>query len=542
MNEETETLHARAMRLFGDENLNEAIDSAEREMADLRASLKQAATAYEGRCNMLMERCAAAEKEAEFQRTRANELAGDRDRASAFAARLQDMLAKTQKDFADVTACLAEMSGGRVTHYDFMQRGRGEDHVQQLLAVVRGGVKQDKAEWHSALDRAEAKAAELRQAVREAADFLGVLARVHEVFDNLQPGCAGRLGGAWRLYEAGWRADQTVEEAHRLLGRRMGERMAHPDPIVCALIEATKSQWTGPDAVKALAPLALVASPTPDEALVANLERAMADRDKYREALLAAGMNADELEPIKWGKAHAQETSDNEAIVRMLGITAWEAGPAMEPDSVATLVELFQSSMPPDFMFGANRENPTAVVWSWQTDVCGQGFATPLLALEDAWIRHCALVEAKARKEADRAAADQHSTLHRGVDLAKDGASDSTVVTARHGAGGWKIEGPVPAKAPGWTGITWTSRKGKAKSVSVPGMVLASGIAEGTSGPFTSVDIPEGVAHLPMDLLRRVRYGGLLTFHMGDLKRTGIISGVDRATRYDRLRIEIAES
>jgi hypothetical protein len=145
-----------------------------------------------------------------------------------------------------------------------------------------------------------------------------------------------------------------------------------------------------------------------------------------------------------------------------------------------------------------------------------------------------------------------HPRAYMGIDLAKDGASDSTVVafaavnedhigeTARTVSAA--IEGPVPAKITGWTGITWTSRKGKAKSFSIPGMVLASHTAEGTSGPFTSVDIPEGVAHLPMDLLRRVRYGGLLTFHMGDLKRTGIISGVDRATRYDRLRIEIAES
>lgn len=57
-------------------------------------------------------------------------------------------------------------------------------------------------------------------AINEAAPFLAVLARVHEVFDNLAPGRAGRLGGAWRLYEAGWRAEMTVDDARRLLNRQ----------------------------------------------------------------------------------------------------------------------------------------------------------------------------------------------------------------------------------------------------------------------------------------------------------------------------------
>lgn len=56
--------------------------------------------------------------------------------------------------------------------------------------------------------------------ITEASAYLAVLARVHEVFDNLQAGRAGRLGGAWRLFEVGWRADMTIDEAHCLLERQ----------------------------------------------------------------------------------------------------------------------------------------------------------------------------------------------------------------------------------------------------------------------------------------------------------------------------------
>lgn len=60
--------------------------------------------------------------------------------------------------------------------------------------------------------------------ITEASAYLAVLARVHEVFDNLQAGRAGRLGGAWRLFEVGWRADMTIDEAHRLLERQRALR------------------------------------------------------------------------------------------------------------------------------------------------------------------------------------------------------------------------------------------------------------------------------------------------------------------------------
>ena len=61
---------------------------------------------------------------------------------------------------------------------------------------------------------------ERRDIPNEAAPFLAVLARVHEVFVNLAPGRAGRLGGAWHLFNAGWRAEMTVDDAHRLLDRQ----------------------------------------------------------------------------------------------------------------------------------------------------------------------------------------------------------------------------------------------------------------------------------------------------------------------------------
>ena len=135
---------------------------------------------------------------------------------------------------------------------------------------------------------------------------------------------------------------------------------------------------------------------------LAEYEKVKARCDLFNEALIAAGMDADEDDPMEWAKVHAQETSANEAALRLLGVAVWEAGPAMEPDPVATLVELFQSSMPPSFILGANRGNPDVVGWSWRTDVCGQGFATPLLALEDAWMRHSAEVGEQARAEHTR--------------------------------------------------------------------------------------------------------------------------------------------
>jgi len=795
--------------------------------------------AYGERCAALLERCAAAEKEAEFQRNRADEI--ESDIRFITKAYFEACLGPSPCTPAAVAGCLTEYGRAKTRNATL------ENENAELKAAIERSEKLD-LEYHEAMIAAGLP--------RECTTMQKVCDWIRE-HATVPP-----------------RSDLPCSPLD-ILGR---VAISDADPAV--RMEAIKAIAAGrvqePTIVRL--PWSAAKSP-PDEALVANLESAMADRDSYREALLAAGMSTDDPEPIKWAMARAQECSDNEAIVRMLGITAWVA-PVMDPDPVATLVELFQASMPPGLMLGANRENPAAVVWSWQTDVCGLGFATPLLALEDAWIRHCALVEAKARKEADRAAADQHSTLHRalvtigmpdgckdpqrwadvhldgwktmqsslaslgvnlyevsgsdvanlmelelmcdercermgapvlartsqhpelgqmvtvtiplgfsrarkesahavgfdqrdpvnatvdsligdtwdlqamggtradavkwwetlagrwvaisavlgisvnkdppiaiehfvsgysdnirrtirgrsagvslgqalaglavdiakargalrklgmpedckdkprialasiaklfpyarrsiqvvdlndityggpevdrgelghvkvwpsnvmpssvqdraevvvivradgglevtkdrfgptgvhlpgwdaevtnggavanaehigeagkrymGIDLAKDGASDSTVVTfaavnedhigetARTVSAA--IEGPVPAKITGWTGITWTSRKGKAKSFSIPGMVLASHTAEGTSGSFTSVDIPEGVAHLPMDLLRRVRYGGLLTFHMGDLKRTGIISGVDRAIRYDRLRIEIAES
>lgn len=53
----------------------------------------------------------------------------------------------------------------------------------------------------------------------ELAELRAILARIHEVFDNLAPGRAGRVGAACRLYLAGWRSTDTVEEARALMSR-----------------------------------------------------------------------------------------------------------------------------------------------------------------------------------------------------------------------------------------------------------------------------------------------------------------------------------
>jgi hypothetical protein len=70
------------------------------------------------------------------------------------------------------------------------------------------------------------RVADVADAPAELQPLADILARVHEVFENLQPGAAGRLGGACTLLLAGWKASMSVERAHELLAQRRRQRRA----------------------------------------------------------------------------------------------------------------------------------------------------------------------------------------------------------------------------------------------------------------------------------------------------------------------------
>lgn len=85
------------------------------------------------------------------------------------------------------------------------------------------------------------------------------------------------------------------------------------------------------------------------------------------------------------------------------------------------------------------------------------------------------------------------------------------------------VDGPVPVRAAGWTGITWMSGKGRAKSLTLPGLRQIS-VTGAEDKARLRVD-PEAFTDKAKRVFNKAwKQGRLLTFHLpgGVLKRATV--------------------
>ena len=207
------------------------------------------------------------------------------------------------------------------------------------------------------------------------------------------------------------RQTATITEARKLLGPVLAFHGVKPDldnapsklmVEVIGLANMVKEDSEGPfgRALQALRKLGFQGEHCTSTDPIDYADRWLAERLKedtertrFREALITAGMIDTEPgeDPMAWAKVHAQETSEDELAFRMLGIEAWMTGRGMQRDVADTLRGLFQFSMPPEFIlhYADKTEDGTesAARWTWthSGEASPSDFATPLLALEDAW-------------------------------------------------------------------------------------------------------------------------------------------------------------
>lgn len=120
--------------------------------------------------------------------------------------------------------------------------------------------------------------------------------------------------------------------------------------------------------------------------------------------------------------------------------------------------------------------------------------------------------------------------------LMRDMSADAkaTRVTDEQRQSACFIVGDKVLAGPRWTGITWMSAKGRAKTcriegIHVHGRVVAAPDAEGKCGPDQmAIKVPTSPWNLPAKLVRRIHGKKTLSFHVGGGKViTGTVAKVD---------------
>ncbi len=112
-----------------------------------------------------------------------------------------------------------------------------------------------------------------------------------------------------------------------------------------------------------------------------------------------------------------------------------------------------------------------------------------------------------------------------GVDVAR--ALSTPLTATPEKAAGFTI-GSKETVGPRWTGITWMSSKGRAKTCRIEGITFSvSDLAPAGLAP-TVIKVPTSPWNLPAKLVRRIHAGEKLSFHVGGGKViTGCVAKVD---------------
>lgn len=123
---------------------------------------------------------------------------------------------------------------------------------------------------------------------------------------------------------------------------------------------------------------------------------------------------------------------------------------------------------------------------------------------------------------------------HSGSRLSSIAASIGTLASVARARSVIWVEAPARSEqakpvGPRWTGITWMSKKGRAKTCRIEGLTIGrSDLALVEAGPVIEIKVPTSPWNLPAKLVCRIHGKKTLSFHVGGGKViTGTVAKVD---------------